>query len=332
MTRLVSILIPCYNAGKWIAETIQSALAQTWERKEIIIVDDGSGDGSLDIARRYQSKTLSVLSQENQGAAAARNTALAHAQGDYIQWLDADDLLAPDKIERQLTARGGAGDSRVLLTCAWATFYYRTHRATFKPDSLWRDLEPVEWIITKFRENLYMNPAVWLVSRDLAERAGPWDIRLSLDDDGEYITRVVAASEKVEFVPEAKCYYRKSNPSSLTRDQSTRAYESLFLSLSLSIGRLRALEDSQRTRDACLRLLQDNLRSFYPNHPGIQQKAFALADELGGRLHLPALDWKYHAAKTLLGRDAANKVKNLKVRLKASALRNWDKWLYEIGK
>src|SRR5436190_23310673 len=99
MKSLVSILIPAYNAERWIADAIRSALAQTWSRKEIIIVDDGSRDRTLSLAREFASKTVSVVSQENQGASAARNKALSVCEGDYIQWLDADDLLAPDKIE-----------------------------------------------------------------------------------------------------------------------------------------------------------------------------------------------------------------------------------------
>src|SRR6266481_5875279 len=104
MTRLVSILIPAYNAETWIGDTIQSALAQTWPRKEIIVVDDGSKDATAAVARQFASRGVVVVSKENQGAAATRNHAFQLSQGDYIQWLDADDLLAPDKIERQLAA------------------------------------------------------------------------------------------------------------------------------------------------------------------------------------------------------------------------------------
>src|ERR1700722_5430389 len=106
MKPLVSILIPAYNAQEWIVDTIRSAIAQTWQRKEIIVVDDGSSDGTAIVAQRFASKEVTVVSTENQGAAAARNRALQHCKGDYIQWLDADDLLARDKIERQLAALG----------------------------------------------------------------------------------------------------------------------------------------------------------------------------------------------------------------------------------
>ncbi len=133
---LVSILIPAYNSEEWIADTLQSAIAQTWPRKEIIVVDDGSSDRTAEVARRFASNEVSVVSKENGGAAAARNRALQLSQGDYIQWLDADDLLAPDKIEKQLAALGEVPNKRILLSAPWAYFSYRTNRARFVPNSL----------------------------------------------------------------------------------------------------------------------------------------------------------------------------------------------------
>src|SRR4030095_524507 len=116
MTPLVSILIPAYNAERWIANTIQSALAQTWPRKEIIVVDDGSTDQTLQVARQFASKTISIVTQENKGASAARNRACELCQGDYIQWLDADDLLSPDKVAKQMAAAQECQDTRRLLS------------------------------------------------------------------------------------------------------------------------------------------------------------------------------------------------------------------------
>jgi glycosyltransferase involved in cell wall biosynthesis len=111
MQPLVSILIPAYKAQEWIVDTLRSALAQTWPRIEIIVVDDGSTDPTLAIARQFESESVRVISQKNQGAAAARNKALSLCHGDYIQSLDADDLLASDKIAKQMEvlAPGEAG-------------------------------------------------------------------------------------------------------------------------------------------------------------------------------------------------------------------------------
>jgi glycosyltransferase involved in cell wall biosynthesis len=331
MDLLVSILIPAYNAGKWIGETIESALAQTWAKKEIIIVDDGSTDRTIEIAKKYQSKILKIVSQENQGSAVARNKALEHAQGDYIQWLDADDLLSPEKIEKQLRAIDGSRNSRILLTSSWARFYYRPQKAKIKPDNLWRDLAPVEWLITRFNENVWMNPAVWLVSRKLTDLAGPWDKKTAPDDDGEYICRVVVNSEKVKFVTESRNYYRQSNPKSLSSDLSEKAVEKVFYSHTLCIGYLQSLEDSERSRAACLRLLQNDLKKFYPKHTVIMKKANELADELGGRLSPPVLNWKHSSVTKMVGPRLANRAKNLNAVLKASIVRNWDKLLYDLS-
>lgn len=80
----VSILIPAYNAQEWIADTLRSALAQTWKAKEIIVVDDGSTDRTLSIARGFESAGVGVFTQKNQGAAVTRSAAFAHSHGDYL--------------------------------------------------------------------------------------------------------------------------------------------------------------------------------------------------------------------------------------------------------
>lgn len=233
MSKLVSILIPAFNGERWIGETLESAVRQSWTRKEIIVVDDGSSDHTYDVAKRFQCKNVKLVRQGNRGASVARNAALSVAQGDYIQWLDSDDLLAPDKISRQMEEidKGCAADT--LLSGAFACFRVRPEKGSFVFNALWKSMNPTEWLATKFRENAWMNTAVWLVSRSLTERAGKWDERLSLDDDGEYFCRVVAASGYVHFVPGAKVYYRQWHSGSLSRTTSEKACRSLFLSLTL---------------------------------------------------------------------------------------------------
>jgi glycosyltransferase involved in cell wall biosynthesis len=330
LTPLVSILIPAYHAEKWIGDTIKSALEQTWPKKEIIIVDDGSTDNTLKVAKTFESRIVKVITQRNTGACGARNKALSLAQGDYIQWLDADDLLAPDKISRTLAQNESRQASRVLFTSAFGTFFFRYQRAQFEPNALWEDLSPVEWIITKFVKNFWMNPAAWLISRRLSDLAGAWDERLSTsgDDDGEYICRVVCASEKVKFVPKAKCYYRQGNYAGLSRRRSDTAYESLLLSTKLSINHLLVLEDNAETRAACIELLENRLWHFYPEKRDLIQQLEDLVKDLGGHALQLRETWKYSLAGRYFGWKAAKILRNVVSTTKTVASKNWDRLLF----
>lgn len=98
---LASILIPCHNAQPWIAQCIESALSQTWPLKEVIVVDDGSTDGSLEVIQSFGDR-IRWETGPNRGGNAARNQLLELARGEWLQYLDADDYLWPDKIEKQL--------------------------------------------------------------------------------------------------------------------------------------------------------------------------------------------------------------------------------------
>ncbi len=328
---LVSILIPAYNAEAWIADTIQSALSQTWPRKEIIIVNDGSKDGTLSIAQRFVSKEVSVVSQPNAGGSAARNHAFALSKGDYIQWLDSDDLLAPDKIARQMEVTGQGFSKRTVLSSPWGRFFYRRSKARFAPSSLWRDLSPVEWLLHKFREAVYMPPASWLVSRELTEAAGPWDTRLSFDDDGEYFVRVIAGSDGVRFIPDARTYYRVSGSGSMSHiGASSKKLESLLLSMQLHIKYFRSLEDSERVRAACVKYLQMWLVYFHPARLDLAERVQQLAGELGGQLTRPALRRKYAWIEHVFGWGTARRAEYLLPNLKAGLLRSWDKALFGL--
>ena len=331
MKPLVSILIPAYNAEKWVGAAIASALGQTWRQKEIIVVDDGSTDGTLAVVRQFESNEVRVVTQPNQGAAAARNKAFSLSRGDYIQWLDADDLLSPDKVAHQMQAGGQARDGRTLFSSPWASFRYRPAKGKFIPTPLWSDLAPTEWLTRKWEGNLHMQTATWLVSRELTEAAGPWDTRLTLDDDGEYFSRVINASTGIRFVPQSRVYYRITPSSRLSYiGRSDKKMESQFLSVKLQIGYLRAREDSDRVRAACVTCLQTWLPNFYPSRPDLVQEAQQLTASLGGRLSLPKASWKYAWIEKLFGFAAAKHAQLYYNRGKSSALRAWDKMMYSF--
>jgi glycosyltransferase involved in cell wall biosynthesis len=325
---LVSILIPAFNAQEWIADTVRSAIAQTWEQKEIIVVDDGSTDNTLAIARRFESECVRVVTQQNQGAAATRNNAFSLGHGDYIQWLDADDLLAPDKIALQMEESRG---KRMLLSSAWGQFMYRYYRTQFVPTALWCDLSPVEWLLRKMGQNLHMQTATWLVSRELTEAAGPWNTSLLGDDDGEYFSRVLLKSDGVRFIRGAKVYYRTSGASSLSYiGQSDRKRVAQLRSMDLHIGYLRSLEDSPRVRTACVQYLQNWMVFFYPDRLDLVEQMQQMAMELGGTLEVPRMSWKYSWIEPIFGQVLANQAQIFLPQLKWSFLRTWDKVLFHL--
>lgn len=332
MKPLVSILIPAYNCEQWVADTLRSALAQTWTNREIIVVNDGSKDRTLDVVRQFETQGVRVVTQENQGAAATRNAAFRLAQGNYIQWLDADDLLSPDKIARQMEVIERTGSNRTLVSCGWSHFLYRYNRAKFIPTPLWRDLDRTEWLLCKMAQNLHMQTATWLVSRELTEAVGPWNTALLGDDDGEYFCRVLLASDGVRFVPGARVYYRTPGAGSLSYvGHSDRKRDAQWHSMKLHIGYLRSLEDSRRTRAACVTYMQNWLKFFHPERPDLVAQMQGVAHDLDGELQPPRLPWKYSWMGYVFGQQTASRAQFLLPRLKWSLLRACDRALFRFS-
>ncbi|OKH34565.1 glucosyl transferase [Calothrix sp. HK-06] len=98
----VSVIIPVYNAERYVAATIESVLSQTYENFEIIIVDDGSPDNSIEVCQKFTDSRIRIIRQKNRGLPGARNTGIRHAKGDYLAFLDADDIWLPTKLEKHV--------------------------------------------------------------------------------------------------------------------------------------------------------------------------------------------------------------------------------------
>ncbi len=199
-------------------------------------------------------------------------------------------------------------------------------RARFVHSSLCQDLSPVEWLLRKMGENLHMQTATWLTSRELAEAAGPWDTRLLSDDDGEYFCRVLLASEGTRFVPETGVFYRVTASNRLSHiGNSDKKKDAMLLSMKLHIQYLRSLEESERVRKACLTYMQNWYDNFYPERPDIVAELQALAAQLQGHLETPRLRWKYAWMRPMFGWKAAKWAQEVLPQLKASCFRHCDK-------
>lgn len=305
MASLVSILIPCYNAEAFLPEALESALAQTYEKVEVVVVDDGSSDGSLAVARSFEGRGVKVLSQVNAGASAARNAAFRASSGEFIQFLDADDRLDQGKIAAQMERLSRPQSSGFVATCRWGRFVREIAGADFRLDGIDRDLDPVDFLVYIWTHNGMMHPSAWLTPRALIERAGLWDERLSLNDDGEFFARIALASKGLLFCPDAIAYYRSGVEGSLSGLKSRRGYESLLRSLELEAMHLLAAENSPRTRRVAATLFQRFIYELYPQHRDLRARAAEYVREYGGTDLVPEGPPAFQRLRRLFGWKAA---------------------------
>ncbi len=306
---LVSVIIPCYNAANWIGQAIDSVLNQTWQNIEIIVVDDGSTDDSLSVLDKYVGKNIEVITQENRGASSARNQGLNRAKGDYIQYLDADDLISVNKIKSQVKRLENQADS--ISSCQWGRFFDDSNKAKFLRQEIWKDLYPREWFITAWSNMEMMQPGVWLTPRTIVDKVGQWDESLSLDDDGEYFTRVICAARKVLFVDEAKVYYRSGSPSSLSSAKKMNDCLSRLEVARRSIKKVIETFADDEIEKACADRMQLAAYDLAMYSYRLSGEALTEADKLGGsNLGLPGGP-KFKIAAKFLGWRLAKRFQGL---------------------
>ena len=311
---LVSVLIPCFNAEAYIGAALDSVLAQTYSPIEVIVVDDGSTDGSLGVLDRFRERGVEVIVQDNAGQCAAANRALAQAKGKYIKFFDADDLLHPEMIERQMRALAGRSDAIALGE--WARFHHRTDEALFKPLAMYRNAKPVDWLTSEFLTGEpMMQCAMFLVPRSILDRTGGWDESLSLINDFEFFARVLVAGAEIVYAPGARMYYRSSLSGSLSAQKSRAAAESAALALRLGTSHLLAAENSPRTRRAAANMLQTFEYTFYPEFADLRRTLAARIDQLGGSDLKPDGPPGFHALRPWIGWRAARRAQRLAERL-----------------
>lgn len=304
---LVSIVIPAFNAGPWIADAVESALAQTWRNIEVVVVDDGSTDGTSQIVESISDSRLRLFRQPNAGAAAARNHGMELSRGDFFQFLDADDMLGADKLSRQVDALEHAPRGSVA-SCAWGKFTATRASTVFEPEPVWAESDPVQWLIGSLSGGGMMQPAAWLVPREVAEAAGPWNETLSLHDDGEFFTRVLLAASRNVFVPEAEVFYREVS-GSLSRRRGRAAITSAFAVCAARHRYLLAVADTRATRGALATQYAQFAYEFASAEPGLSAQAVAAIDTLGVRPKNHVGGNMFRVAATLLGFNAAQKLR-----------------------
>jgi glycosyltransferase involved in cell wall biosynthesis len=213
MSPLVSILIPCFNSQRWIAQAIESALAQTWCDKEIIVFDDGSTDHSLDAIRQFEGR-IRWKTGPNRGGGATRNRLLELASGAWVQYLDADDYLLPQKIADQMEFVASRADLDVVFGPAiweyWSEFDTRREVLTIpQPHDLWVLL--AGWHLPQTGAPLWRKQAIIDV--------GGWKRDQPCCQEHELYLRLLIAEKRFAYCPIKGAVYRQwSNGTVCKRD------------------------------------------------------------------------------------------------------------------
>ncbi len=230
----ISVLICCYNGEQYLRETLDSVLAQTVQPLEVIVIDDGSTDDSASIARSF-GDPVRVVQQENRGLPASRNVAISEAKGDFIFFIDADDLLHPRALEELLIATDGRKDIVPLMGFS-----------SFVTDAN----DPFS--TTKFEQNGFFPKIIKgnfgpnhnrLVARELANRAGGFDAKMYIFEDWLFWTRVALQNAKLVSIPFVGAYYRRhSQTMSFTASRKSDALGHVRVMNELASGVLKQPE------------------------------------------------------------------------------------------
>ncbi|MFV0572541.1 MAG: glycosyltransferase family 2 protein [Xanthomarina gelatinilytica] len=230
---LVSIIIPTYNSETYVQEAVSSAINQIYRPIEIIVVDDGSTDGTSGLFPHFEEQGVKCFRIENGGASYARNKGLEQAKGEYIQFLDADDVLVPSKIEKQLMFM--QKQHADLSYTPWVDFIERPEESQnkqFRFEYLDHSKTRTgkELMLSYGMDNWFIITVAWLVKKELIEKAGYWNPAKCPNDDGEYFSRVLFWAQNVVCYNKVLAFYRKLPNDSLSKLNSeakiTASYKS----------------------------------------------------------------------------------------------------------
>jgi glycosyltransferase involved in cell wall biosynthesis len=309
---LVYIIIPVYNCASFLPATIESALKQTYTKTEILIVDDGSTDNSFLIARQYEDERTRVFRQPNSGAAVARNTGLRHAKGDYIQFLDAGDLLSPNKIEAQLRVLQSHPDK--LAVCNYLQFgtVAQLEKPEYPDQSrfLYSSNDPLDFLVNLWGgagPSNFIQTNCWLVPRTLIQKAGEWRAYRCPDDDGEFFARVILASQGIVFVPGVYNYYRMSPETNQLSGNRHRKYlMNTLLTIDLKHRYLQQKGDHPGIKKAMAKQYLDFAVYHFPSHPVLCKLALKRYKALSVKVQPPKVGGRlFELTKQAFGWRAA---------------------------
>jgi glycosyltransferase involved in cell wall biosynthesis len=219
---MVSIIMPAYNASKTITDSINCVLAQTYEHWELLIINDGSTDNTWKVLTQFDERRIKVFTQVNKGVAVARNTGLKHAQGEYIAFLDSDDLWLTTKLEKQILLFEGSSNRLGLIYTKYRSFYKDISR------SFSMDIDAPIGYLNPYHRLLimdYVPTLTVMIKASIVNDIGYFSEDLRGTEDWDYWIRI-AKSYRIERLNEELAFYRIS-PNSLSRNKDKHSIEEL---------------------------------------------------------------------------------------------------------
>lgn len=273
----VSVIIPCHNAERWIEEAIESCLQQTWQPVEIVVVDDGSTDGSLALLKSYARK-IRLQVAHHQGASHARNEGFALSRGEYIQFLDADDYLLPQKIEQQIQFLEETG--------ADAVYGDWQHRYEYPDGS--HTLGEVtiagahEDILEALLGGWWTANMTLLLRREVVSQSGGWDETLKAAQDRDFSISIALSGADIRYQPGCHSVYRRHGSATVSTSDLLRWLESHQAVLEKAEARMQAAGClSARYRSALASSFFSLARNYYDidrsEHAALLHKTLSLS-------------------------------------------------------
>ena len=223
---MISVIVPVYNGEKTIRETIESVLNQSFSDFEIIVINDGSQDSTLDVLASIQDPRLKVFSYPNSNVSASRNRGFSHATGEFIAFLDADDLWHPRKLEAHFERMQTSG--KIGLSFNWfEVFYDRPEGDHLTPWFAPPTKSTLQWQDFLIRNWTGTSSTVVIRADCLKGRRG-FDARFRTGEDYQLWLEIAQDGWEVSFIADALTIYRK-RPSSLTVDYLQIALDELLV-------------------------------------------------------------------------------------------------------
>lgn len=260
-----------YNAERYISEAIESVLNQSYDTWELLIINDGSTDKTLDTVKKYEfNPKIKIYHQQNRGQCAATNLGLKNATGDFIQFLDADDTLHKDKLFNQINLQQNY-DPQTITYSNWLNLDEKVTTLEKNNFKIHQKVNPLDWVTEMLDSGEMLANSCYLIPAGLVQNAGLYNESLTLNNDLEYFVRTVLCSKQIIYCDSAFTYYRRNVEASLVTRSDLESVTSEFEAKMLAAHHLISKDKKRKSVIAVAKLLTSFLysnaiffKTFYP--------------------------------------------------------------------